>query len=427
MGNKIIIVAFIFLLLGLNSNSQHYFACSFSNAKDSASQDEACLYNQEESFSSVDTAAQQIVIKILNLIPMQPTFDVKRCDGIHTCRAFVWDDGTRYIFYDDNFISKLLDTTKNHWSLIGILAHELGHHFLGHSILSKINDSAHRVYELAADFFAGSMLAKMGATKDQAISCLNEVTHPPCDQEQFNSYPCYENRKKALLNGYNLVQPEQKDKNFEIAKHLETINISTFPKFAINKPLGFSTSHVEKTFFEKDTLFKYNIRFVFIKATDGIFHQDKNVFQNIDIAQKNYLEIYLYHFFIPDLPAEEQAENFLSVFDKFRDKAFAMIDLSDRIYDFKTNQFKLIDKEKFKDSVLKFISILKLPPDKIVLYVNTDFANKYLDTTFSKFKICIARYSKTYDPNTIINSIGKKPEFWQFMELKGTTLNIKNE
>ena len=54
-----------------------------------------------------------------------------------------------------------------------------------------------------------------------------------------------------------------------------------------------------------------NIKFVYIKATEGSTHKDKMFAQNRENAQKAGLLSGAYHFFSYDSPGETQAENFI--------------------------------------------------------------------------------------------------------------------
>ena len=86
-----------------------------------------------------------------------------------------------YIFYSAVFMDSLLDDTKMNWAAYGILAHEVAHLLLDHT-LDEGPQSLDN--ELAADKFSGWVLKLMGATKEQALSAVKTtrevatVTHP---------------------------------------------------------------------------------------------------------------------------------------------------------------------------------------------------------------------------------------------------------
>ncbi len=66
----------------------------------------------------------------------------------------------RYILYNPVFLKDVKETTKSNWASISILAHEIGHHLLGHTLGSGGSSPN---LELEADYFSGSTLQKMGS------------------------------------------------------------------------------------------------------------------------------------------------------------------------------------------------------------------------------------------------------------------------
>lgn len=186
---------------------------------------EACAYNKMYSYSQTDTTARQIIVRVLDLISLPVNFSIEPCDGLNTCRAYVHDNGVRYIFYDQNFMNQLSASSVNNWNLIAILAHELGHHLCGHTLITADN-ALHRQNELQADKFAGAILARMGASSKQAYASLLSVSHPTCEQEMFNAYPCFEKRKQSVLDGYRSINPEQRDANFKLSMELDDVDVA---------------------------------------------------------------------------------------------------------------------------------------------------------------------------------------------------------
>jgi hypothetical protein len=228
MGNKVILT-WLFILLGINLFAQKSsYRCDYSfNANDGSS--EACQYNKLYSYSktSIDTQALQIITKICDLVSLPVNFGVEPCDGINTCRAFVYDNGERYVFYDRKFIRNITTSNGNDWCLIAMLAHELGHHLCGHSILVAVDPLKHRKSELQADQFAGAMLARMGANQNEAILSLTKVQHPLCDREDYEAYPCFDSRRDAVLKGFNSISLNSRNENFVLNSNLKSVDISS--------------------------------------------------------------------------------------------------------------------------------------------------------------------------------------------------------
>jgi formylglycine-generating enzyme required for sulfatase activity len=94
--------------------------------------------------------------------------------------AFIEKD-ERLIFYNAVFMQDLAKQTKDYWSMVAVLAHELGHHVRFHT---AIPGRAHE-FELEADYQAGFILRRLGATLEQAQGAFRAIgtetataTHP---------------------------------------------------------------------------------------------------------------------------------------------------------------------------------------------------------------------------------------------------------
>lgn len=92
--------------------------------------------------------------------------------------------GERFIFYNATFMQKLKAKTAEQWTLVSILAHELGHHLAWHT---EMTGNDHK-YELEADYFSGFVLRRLGATLDQSHAAMRAIspkvatpTHPALD------------------------------------------------------------------------------------------------------------------------------------------------------------------------------------------------------------------------------------------------------
>ncbi len=95
-----------------------------------------------------------------------------------------------------NFSKRVKSTTNTDWGAISILAHEVGHHLNGHT-LDRSMDKHKR--ELEADEFSGFVLAKLGATLEQAKSAINHFV----PISATSTHPGKLERIKAIETGYN--------------------------------------------------------------------------------------------------------------------------------------------------------------------------------------------------------------------------------
>ena len=94
--------------------------------------------------------------------------------------AFI-ENGERLIFYNADFMQKLKRRTAEQWTLVSILAHELGHHLAFHT---EVTGNDHK-YELEADYFSGFVLRRLGASLAQSQLAMETIgskvatrTHP---------------------------------------------------------------------------------------------------------------------------------------------------------------------------------------------------------------------------------------------------------
>jgi len=92
----------------------------------------------------------------------------------------------RWIVFDPSFLMQLNDKSGTPWAAYSVMAHEIGHHLQGHTLDSG---GSRPPTELEADEFSGFILARMGATREEAQVAMQTFgspsgsnTHPPRDQ-----------------------------------------------------------------------------------------------------------------------------------------------------------------------------------------------------------------------------------------------------
>lgn len=141
------------------------------------------------SFQS-DSEAREMFRSILqaaDLAGLESKISLRASADVANAVAFVEDtpEGLkRYIFYNAFFMQQLKQKSGNYWSLVAILAHELGHHVELHTVAAGRDHQ----FELQADFQAGIILGRMGATVEEAVSLFNGLpveateTHPGRDE-----------------------------------------------------------------------------------------------------------------------------------------------------------------------------------------------------------------------------------------------------
>lgn len=159
-------------------------------------------YQRRNRSFETNTEAYSAIEKLLKPIGLKPNFVTVPCDNINNCAAIVWADGLRYIIYDKKFMKSISISANTNWTNLSILAHEIGHHLNGHTLIST-NLSETRQEELEADEFSGFILAKLGATLEQAQAAMKNAHHPSCSEDIHYTHPCLTKRLAAIEKGYN--------------------------------------------------------------------------------------------------------------------------------------------------------------------------------------------------------------------------------
>lgn len=143
-------------------------------------------------FSS-DEEARGVVKSVLAAMGLPLRFEV-RAAAVGNAAAVLQPDGTRLILYNTLFIDEIRQRTGRYWALISIMAHEIGHHLAFHLAKHIENHEA----ELEADYFSGYILAKMGASKEDALAAINELA----SDEPSTSHPGRQDRLQAVAAGW---------------------------------------------------------------------------------------------------------------------------------------------------------------------------------------------------------------------------------
>lgn len=143
-----------------------------------------------------DREALEIVRRMARSAGLTPDFIVRKGRFTDSSTAIAARRGTRlYIIYDQAKFKMLGGHVP--WEDLGILAHEIGHHVHSHFLTGGSRPPK----ELIADKYAGFCCARMGATREQALSWTRKVnkvgsrTHPPRDE-----------RVEAVIQGWQDAQ-----------------------------------------------------------------------------------------------------------------------------------------------------------------------------------------------------------------------------
>jgi len=193
-------ISCIILLFIFNSvaNAQT-IVCAYSKIDSKAL--ELCDLLKPNAFAS-DNQAQEIIQKILQPIGLKPKFNLVSCKNVNNCAA-LFKNNVRYILYDNDYLNRIEKSQKNNFVSVSILAHELAHHFLFHTVIVTGDYEILRTNELAADEFSGFVMCKLGYTLNEAQTAINQLSNQPdCDSDAYYDHPCKVKRLEAIKKGF---------------------------------------------------------------------------------------------------------------------------------------------------------------------------------------------------------------------------------
>jgi hypothetical protein len=145
-------------------------------------------------FFTTSADGEKIVSNIMSAMGLESNFKIKEAHVPNVEAKIRHHD--RYILYNPEFIKQVNEATRNKWASIFILAHEVGHHLEGHTLLD-INSRPS--IELEADEFAGFVLHKMGATLRQSQLAMYYIS----TSEASKTHPARADRLAAIEKGWD--------------------------------------------------------------------------------------------------------------------------------------------------------------------------------------------------------------------------------
>lgn len=153
--------------------------------------------SSQESISEFQ--AKKAVYQIVQYSGLLPNFTVRENEEVNTAIAYI-KDKKRYIEYNPRVMESLMDSTHTDWAMISILAHEIAHHLLGHTLAPKLLSPGD---ELACDRYSGFILQRMGATLDESIAAIQVGIQVAGSAQGTRTHPPKMSRIKAISQGWN--------------------------------------------------------------------------------------------------------------------------------------------------------------------------------------------------------------------------------
>lgn len=149
-----------------------------------------------------------------------------------------------------------------------------------------------------------------------------------------------------------------------------------------------------------------SVKFAYIKASEGTTHQDTRYDYNITEARERGIMVGSYHYFHPDVPVNEQIENFMQIITSYPQDLVPAIDIEES---------GDMSPQEVCDSVACFAARLQeqwhaLP----LIYTHQKFYNDYLQDNFNKYPLWIARYGFFFFKPYPSLDDKRMPALWQY-------------
>jgi lysozyme len=132
-----------------------------------------------------------------------------------------------------------------------------------------------------------------------------------------------------------------------------------------------------------------HIKFIYIKATEGIYNEDPCYHRNVEEARKHGFLIGSYHFLSKNFSGSRQFRHFNDVVDKDQQDLLPVIDVED-------DGTLGWSKEKIQMELRDFIDACKDEYGKApVIYCSESYFKDYLSPEFDNYILFIANYNGT--------------------------------
>ena len=137
----------------------------------------------------------QFVDEILAIAGLSKNFKITDIPQAN-CVAIIQGD-ERFIGVNRNFLGWIQHRAGTVWAVKAILAHEIGHHLNGHTLDGETGSTPPT--ELEADKYCGNILAKLGASLEEAQSLFPLISN----NEVQDTHPYLKDRLAAVEEGWN--------------------------------------------------------------------------------------------------------------------------------------------------------------------------------------------------------------------------------
>lgn len=148
----------------------------------------------------------RVVAEIMKYTGLPQNFDVVRGQVPNAAAVIVAGPDKiprRVIAYNPQFMGEVTRATKNNnWAPVSIMAHEIGHHLSGHTI---VPGGSQPPIELEADKFSGFVLYKMGASLADSLKAIETLV----PEQDGQTHPGRRKRVAAISDGWKQACRQQ--------------------------------------------------------------------------------------------------------------------------------------------------------------------------------------------------------------------------
>lgn len=169
---------------------------------------------------------------------------------------------------------------------------------------------------------------------------------------------------------------------------------------------GIDVSHHQGKIDWKEVAKDKQIKFVYIKATQGTSIKDKNYEQNIKGARRQGFRCGSYHYLSCLTSVRSQFRNFQKAMRGHKQDLIPMIDIEHE-------GVKRWSKKQVQDSVALFAKLIERKyGKKPLIYSHVNFYNSHLTPRYNKYFLFLSRYSSE---RPSIKGVGRH-NIWQFTD-----------
>ena len=184
----------MFRIIFLSIFFSFVFTATYSNPLKASAEVAAIAGDIDDDGDEPKSVAEVIVQEVLDAVGSSSSFIVRAARIPNAAAAVA--NGKKYILYNPYFMAALQEATgSNRWVAVAVLAHEIGHHLIGHTGADVASAPEN---ELEADAFSGYVLRRMGADLEDAQLAIRALA----SKRETATHPGRNDRMVAIAIGW---------------------------------------------------------------------------------------------------------------------------------------------------------------------------------------------------------------------------------